>query len=97
MRLYIRSRVNGPRRPEYEFVRGSEAALFWNSKAGSCRFAESSPKRASPSPNPPPQACKRAPIFKSRLDRSAASRSPARFRYRSRKTITEQYWNPLAT
>jgi hypothetical protein len=32
MRLYIRSRINGPRCPEYEFVRGSEAALFWNSR-----------------------------------------------------------------
>lgn len=41
MRLYIRSRVNGPRCPEYEFVRGSEAALFWNSKSQVeqvCRF-----------------------------------------------------------
>ena len=33
MRLYIRSRVNGPRCPEYEFARGSEAALYWNSKS----------------------------------------------------------------
>ena len=33
MRLYIRSRVNGPRYPEYEFVHGSEAALHWNSKS----------------------------------------------------------------
>ena len=33
MRLYIRSRVNGPRCPEYEFVRNSEVALFWNSKS----------------------------------------------------------------
>jgi len=33
MRLYIRSRVNGLRCPEYELVRGSEAALFWNSKS----------------------------------------------------------------
>jgi len=32
MRLYIRSRVNGPRCPEYEFVGTSDAALFWNSK-----------------------------------------------------------------
>lgn len=33
MRLFIRSRVNGPRCPEYEFVRGSEHSLFWNSKS----------------------------------------------------------------
>lgn len=32
MRLYIRSRVNGPRCPEYEFVGTSDAALYWNSK-----------------------------------------------------------------
>jgi hypothetical protein len=33
MRLYIHSRVNGPRYPEYEFVRGTDAALYWNSKS----------------------------------------------------------------
>jgi hypothetical protein len=32
MRLYIRSRVNGPRCPEYEFVETSDAALCWNSQ-----------------------------------------------------------------
>jgi len=32
MRLYIRSRVNGPRCPEYQFVGTSDAALFWNSE-----------------------------------------------------------------
>lgn len=32
MRLYIRSRVNGPRCPVYEFVGTSESALFWNSQ-----------------------------------------------------------------
>jgi hypothetical protein len=32
MRLYIRSRVNGPRCPEYELVGSSEAAPFWKSK-----------------------------------------------------------------
>lgn len=33
MRLYISSRVNGPRCPEYEFVGTSDAALYWNSKS----------------------------------------------------------------
>ena len=33
MRLYIRSRVNGSRCPEYEFVGTNEAALYWNSKS----------------------------------------------------------------
>jgi len=33
MRLYIRSRINGPLCPEYEFVRDTEAALFWSSKS----------------------------------------------------------------
>jgi hypothetical protein len=32
MRLYIRSRVKGPCCPEYEFVRASEGALFWDAK-----------------------------------------------------------------
>lgn len=32
MRLYIRSRVNGPRCAEYEFVGASDAALYWDSE-----------------------------------------------------------------
>lgn len=33
MRLYIRSRVNAPRCPEYEFVGTNDAALYWSSKS----------------------------------------------------------------
>lgn len=33
MHLYIRSRINGPCCPEYEFVGVPEAALYWNSKS----------------------------------------------------------------